>query len=163
MGHYVDSVLGQTFFISSYWLKYFPPCWKFALSKPVPEKDEPYIPSNYQPTAFLSSFSKTLETILNRTFHKYLLVSNLLPDRYPGFFKVHYSRIFLIAFSTYSWSSSRTRFQRNFCCCLWHVQSLNKFGTCLCSLKYSLTDSVYAFVHFLYLPFFSFHLCCRRR
>ncbi len=70
-------------------------------------------PSNYRPIALLSCLSKAFETILNRKALKHLSSFNLVSDRQYGFRK-GCSTGDLLAFFTYSWSSSLCSFGETF-------------------------------------------------
>ena len=61
-------------------LKYcqFPNVWKKARKMPIFKKGDKHDPSNYRPTALLSSVGKIIERIIHKNLHNFMIDNYLI-------------------------------------------------------------------------------------
>ncbi|CAG4978252.1 unnamed protein product [Parnassius apollo] len=89
----------------SYSLGVVPKSWKTAYVHPIPKNGDRSDPSNYRPIAITSLFSKTMESIVNCQFMRYLEDHELISDRQYGFCRGR-SAGDLLVYLTHRWAEA---------------------------------------------------------
>ena len=62
-----------------------PDIWKNAIVSPIHKKDDKTLVENHRPISLLSSLGKTLEKVVHKTMHNFLLEKNVITPFQPGF------------------------------------------------------------------------------